>query len=64
MDAIAVVSGTMTGAWFGWIAMPSGLGLVVASAEFLGPNEERGWKLAGAAVPVLYVLWSLCSWRS
>jgi len=21
--------------------------------------EERGWKLAGAAIPVLYVAWSL-----
>lgn len=27
--------------------------------EFLGPNEEKGWELAGKAVPLLYVAWSL-----
>lgn len=56
---IAIVSGTVIASWIGWVAIPIGLGLAVASAEFLGPNEERGWKLAGTAVPVLYVLWSL-----
>ncbi len=34
-------------------------GLVVSSAEFLGPNEERGWALAGAATPILYIAWSV-----
>jgi hypothetical protein len=33
--------------------------LAVGSAEFLGPNEERGWGLAGAAIPLLYIAWSL-----
>ena len=45
-----------------WLAFPGiviGLGLALGSAEFLGPNEERGWKLAGAAVPFLYIAWSL-----
>ena len=36
-----------------------GAGLAVGSAEFLGSNEERGWSLAGAAIPVLYIAWSL-----
>ncbi len=55
----AVAAGTAVPAWLGWIAFPIGLGLVVASVEFLGPNEEHGWSLAGAAVPVLYIAWSL-----
>jgi len=55
----AVLRGDVIADWVGWIALPIGAGLVVASAEFLGPNEERGWKLAGAAVPALYVGWSL-----
>jgi hypothetical protein len=55
---IVVVQGDVLGAWLGWLAIPIGAGLVVASAEFLGPNEEDGWHLAGAAVPILYVLWS------
>jgi hypothetical protein len=36
-----------------------GAGLAIGSAEFLGPNEEGGWALAGAAIPVLYVAWSI-----
>jgi hypothetical protein len=55
---IAVLGGDGVGAWVGWVAIPIGAGLVVASFEFLGPNEERGWKLAEMAVPLLYVIWS------
>ncbi len=43
---------TGSSAW-GWASISIG------SAEFLGPNEEKGWELAGKAVPVLYILWSL-----
>lgn len=46
-------------AWLGWVALPIGAGLIVSSAEFLGPNEARGWQLAGKATPVLSVLWSI-----
>jgi hypothetical protein len=56
---IAVLRADVVAAWLGWAALPIGAGLVAASAEFLGPNEETGWKLAGAAVPLLYVAWSL-----
>jgi Domain of unknown function (DUF4386) len=56
---IVVLRGDVVGEWLGWIALPIGAGLVIAAAEFLGPNEERGWRLAGAAVPLLYVGWSL-----
>jgi len=31
----------------------------VGSAEFLGPNEARGLGLAGTAIPVLYIVWSV-----
>ena len=27
--------------------------------EFLGPNEEHGRSLAGTAIPVLYIAWSV-----
>lgn len=46
-------------AWLGWVGVVVGLGLVLGSTEFLGSNEERGWKVAGDAVPILYVGWSL-----
>jgi hypothetical protein len=45
--------------WLGWPGIAIGAGLMIGSAEFLGPNEERGWKLADAAIPLLYIAWSL-----
>ena len=45
--------------WMGWVGIVVGVGLVLGSAEFLGPNEERGWALADTAIPILYIAWSL-----
>jgi hypothetical protein len=56
---IGVLQGEPLPTWLGWPGIVIGAGLVVGSAEFLGPNEERGLALAGAAIPVLYVAWSL-----
>jgi hypothetical protein len=56
---IAVLRGDAVASWLGWLALPIGAALIVASSEFLGPNEEHGWKLAGKAVPVIFVVWSL-----
>ncbi len=56
---VAIALDGVIAAWLGWVGLAVGLGLVVCSTEFLGSNEERGWKLAGAAVPILYVAWSL-----
>jgi Domain of unknown function (DUF4386) len=55
---IAILRGDILDAWLGWPALAIGAGLAACSVEFLGPNEEKGWDLAGKAVPVLYVLWS------
>jgi Domain of unknown function (DUF4386) len=56
---IGVLQGTALPTWLGWPGIIIGAGLVVGSAEFLGPNEERGWSLAGTAIPMLYIAWSL-----
>lgn len=56
---IGVIQGTALPTWLGWPGVVIGAGLAVGSAEFLGPNEERGWDLAGAAIPLLYVAWSV-----
>ncbi len=56
---VGVIQGTALPTWLGWLGVVIGAGLAVGSAEFLGPNEERGWGLAGAAIPVLYIAWSL-----
>ncbi|MGZ8567478.1 MAG: DUF4386 family protein, partial [Actinomycetota bacterium] len=56
---IAIVQGSALPSWLGWPGIVIGAGLAVSSAEFLGSNEEGGWALAGAAVPFLYIAWSL-----
>jgi Domain of unknown function (DUF4386) len=56
---IGVLQGTALPTWLGWPGIVVGAGLMVGSAEFLGPNEERGWGFAAAAIPILYIAWSL-----
>jgi hypothetical protein len=56
---VGIVRGNVFPAWLGWSGVVIGAGLVVGSAEFLGPNEEKGWALAGAAIPFVYIVWSL-----
>ena len=46
-------------AWLAWPGIAVGALLVLGSFEFVGPFEERGWKLAGTIVPIAYVAWSL-----
>jgi hypothetical protein len=56
---VGVIQTTALPTWLGWPGIVIGVGLAVGSTEFLGPNEERGWNLAGAAIPVLYIAWSI-----
>jgi hypothetical protein len=56
---VAITLGTVLPAWLGWPGLVIGAGLAIGSAEFLGPNEERGWRLAGTAIPILYIAWSV-----
>ena len=56
---VGVIQGVALPTWLGWPGVVIGVGLMIGSAEYLGPNEERGWGLAGAAIPVLYVAWSI-----
>ncbi|HSK90439.1 MAG TPA: DUF4386 family protein, partial [Euzebyales bacterium] len=56
---VGVIQATAHPTWLGWPGVVIGAGLAVGSAEFLGPNDERGWRLAGAAIPILYIAWSV-----
>ena len=56
---VGVIQATAHPTWLGWPGVVIGAGLAVGSAEFLGPNEERGWRLGGAAIPILYIAWSV-----
>jgi hypothetical protein len=42
-----------------WPGIAIELTLIVGSLEFVGPFEEKGWKLAGTIVPIAYTAWSL-----
>lgn len=57
--AASVLSTTALPGWLGLIGMPIGAALLIGSLEFVGANEEDGWSVAGAIVPVAYVAWSL-----
>lgn len=59
VGVVVVLGGGAVPPWLGWPGIALGAGLMVGSAEFLGPNEERGWAFAGALVPVLYISWSV-----
>ena len=56
---VGIIQGLGPPTWLGWPGIVIGTGLILGSAEFLGPNEERGWGIAGAAIPVLYIAWSI-----
>lgn len=59
LTGVAIVGRELIPVWMGWVGIVVGVGLLVGSAEFLGRDEEHGWALAGAAVPILYIGWSL-----
>ena len=56
---IAMLQSSTFDAWLGWPGIAIGLALLLGSLEFVGPFEEKGWKLAGTIVPIAYIAWSL-----
>ena len=59
LTGVAIVGRDVVPTWMGWVGIVVGAGLILGSAEFLGPNEEHGWKLAGSLIPFLYIAWSI-----
>jgi hypothetical protein len=57
--ATSILSTDVLPGWLGWIGIPTGAAMLIGALEFVGPNEERGWKLAGTIVPIAYVAWSI-----
>ncbi len=55
----SIVSTAVLPGWLGLIGIPIGLALLVGTLEFVGPNEERGWALAGTIIPIAYIAWSI-----
>jgi hypothetical protein len=59
LTGVAIVGARIIPAWMGWVGVAVGAGLIIGSAEFLARDEDDGWALAGAAIPILYVAWSV-----
>jgi len=54
----SVMSTAVLPAWLGLVGIPIGIALLVGTFEFVGPNEEHGWPVAGTIVPIAYIAWS------
>ncbi len=46
--------------WLGVVALPIGAALVVCSAQYIGPFERDGWRLATRLIPPTFAAW--CLW--
>jgi hypothetical protein len=57
--AASILSTAVVPGWVGLVGVPIGIALLIGALEFVGPNEEHGWPLAGAIVPIAYIAWSL-----
>ncbi len=57
--AASIISTAVLPVWLGLIGIPIGVVLLVGALEFVGPNEESGWALAGMIVPIAYIAWSV-----
>jgi hypothetical protein len=55
----SIMSTSVLPSWLGLIGIPIGVALLIGTLEFVGPNEERGWPLAGTIVPIAYIAWSI-----
>ena len=55
----SILATTVLPGWLGVVGVPIGVALLVGTLEFVGPNEEHGWPLAGTIVPIAYVAWSI-----
>jgi len=56
---VAMLQSSAFELWLAWPGIAIGLFLVVGSLEFVGRFEEKGWKPAGAIIPIAYFAWSL-----
>ena len=59
LTGVAIVSSANVWAWVGVAGIGIGALLVLCAFEFVGGFEERGWRLAGAMIPFVYIAWSV-----
>jgi hypothetical protein len=59
LSGVAIMTTGVVGAWIGFAGLVIGALLALCAFEFVGSFEDRGWRLAGAITPFVYVAWSL-----
>jgi hypothetical protein len=57
--AASILSTAVLPSWLGIVGLPIGVALLIGTLEFVGPNEQDGWPLAGTIVPIAYIAWSV-----
>jgi hypothetical protein len=56
---VAILQSSNVSGWVGLAGIVIGIALALCALEFVGSFEAKGWKLAGAATPFVYIVWSL-----
>ena len=56
---VAILQSSNVNGWIGIVGILIGLALMLCSLEFVGPFEVKGWRVAAAATPIVYIVWSL-----
>ena len=56
---VAILQSTNVNGWIGVAGIVIGVAFALCSLGFVGPFEVTGWRLSGAATPVVYIVWSV-----
>jgi hypothetical protein len=59
LTTASIVTTSVLPGWLGIVGVVIGVGLLVGTLEFVGPNERDGWRPAGVIVPIAYIAWSV-----
>ena len=59
LSSVAIMTSGVVNGWIGFAGLVIGALLALCAFEFVGAFEDRGWRLAGAITPFVYIAWSL-----
>jgi len=59
LTSVAILTSSVVNGWIGLAGILVGALLMLCAFEFVGVFEDRGWRLAGAITPFVYIAWSL-----
>jgi len=57
--SVSILSTSILPGWLAAVGIVVGIAMLIGTLEFVGPNEETGWRGAGIIVPVAYIAWSI-----